>query len=94
MMWFRKFSALLLLSLGAALMFLPFPATLEGERTEEAVRLRVEPAPFTEQSARTRFGDSFMKLSYEGMTEIPEVREAVLGLVGQSSSRCVPSWEW
>ena len=94
MMWFRKFSALLLLSLGAALVFLPFPATLEGERTEEAIRLRVELAPFTEQSARTRFGESFTKLSYEGMDGTPEIREAILGLVGQSSSRCVPSWEW
>ncbi len=94
MVWFRKFSALFLLSLGAALMFLPFPASMSGERTQEVLRLRVEPAPFTEQSARAGFGESFIKLSYEGMAETPEVREAVLGLVGQSSSRCVPSYEW
>jgi len=93
--WFRKFAALLLLSLGAALMFLPFPASLAGERAEEVVRLSVQPAPFTEESARVRFGDSFIELSYEGMDDFPEVREAILGVMGQNSpSRCVPSGEW
>jgi len=92
--WFRKFAALLLLSLGVALMFLNFPANLEGERTQEVVRLTVQPAPFTEESARDQFGESLIGLSYEGMDEFPEVREAVLGLMGTSGSRCVPSGEW
>ena len=94
MTWFRKFAALWLLSLGCALEFLPFPASLSGERTRDVVQLQVQPAPLTEESARTRFGDSFIKLSYEDMDEYPEVREAVLGLMGRSSSRCVPSLEW
>jgi len=74
--------------------FLPWPAQLEGVRTEEVVWLEVAPPPFTEKSARARFGDSFIKLSYEGMEDFPEVREALLGLMGQSSSRCVPFGEW
>ena len=86
MIWFRKFAALMLLSLGAALIFLPFPASLAGERAEEVVRLSLQPAPFTEESARAQFGDSFIELSYEGMDEFPEVREAILGVMGQSSS--------
>ena len=94
MTWFRKFAALWLLSLGCALVFLPFPASLSGERTRDVVQLQVQPAPLTEESARARFGDSFIKLSYEDMDEYPEVREAVLGLMGRSGSRCVPRREW
>ena len=95
MTWFRKFAALLLLCAGAALVFLPWPAQLAGERIEQVVWLEVGPAPFTEESARSRFGDSFIELSYEGMDGFPEVREAILGVMGQSSSsRCVPSGEW
>jgi len=94
MAWFRKLAAIVLFSLGVALIYLPFPASLAGERTEEVVRLQVQPAPFTEESARERFGSSFMKLSYEGIDEFPEVREAILGLMGQSGSRCVPFGEW
>ncbi len=94
MLWFRKFAAILLLSVGASLAFLPWPAQLEGERTQELVWLIIQPAPFTADGARDQFGDSFIELSYEGMAEVPEVREAVLGLMGQSSSRCVPQGEW
>jgi hypothetical protein len=94
MTWFRKFAALLLLSLGCVLVFMPFPSSLSGERTRDVVQLQVESAPLTEESARARFGDSFIVLSYEDMDEYPEMREAVLGLMGRSSSRCVPSREW
>jgi len=94
LIWFRKFAALLLLCTGAALVFLPWPPQLSGERTKEVARLEVEPAPFTEESARAQFGDSLIKLSYEGMDDFPEVREGILGLMGPSSSRCVPSGEW
>ncbi len=94
MIWFRKFAAIYLLSIGAALVFLPLPGHLAGERTQEAVRLEVRSAPFTEESARARFGGSFIELSYEGMAEFPEVREAILGLMDESGSRCVPSGEW
>jgi len=95
LIWFRKFAALLLLCGGTALVFLPWPAQLIGERIEKVVWLQVGPAPFTEESALARYGDSFIKLSYEGMEEVPEVREGILGVMGQSSSsRCVPSAEW
>jgi len=95
LIWFRKFAALLLLCGGAALVFLPWPAQLAGERIQKIVWLEVGPAPFTEESARARYGDSFIKLSYEGMDRFPEVREAILGVMSQSSSsRCVPSAEW
>jgi hypothetical protein len=80
---------------GAALVFLPWPSQLIGERIEEVVWLEVGPTPFTEESARGLFGDTFIELSYEGMEGFPEVREAILGVMGQSSSsRCVPSPEW
>lgn len=95
MIWFRKFAALLLLCGGAALVFLPWPSQLTGERVTEVVWLEVGPTPFTEESARDLFGDTFIELSYEGMEGFPEVREAILGVMGQSSSsRCVPSAEW
>jgi len=94
MIWFRKYAALLLLCVGGALTFLPFPTDLAGERTQEVVQLRVQPAPFTEESVRARFGDSFIQLSYEGMAEFPDVREAVLGLMDRSGSRCVSPDEW
>ncbi len=94
MIWIRKVAGIFLLSVGAALLFLPWPTQLNGERTQELVRLTIEPAPFTAEAARSRFGDSFIELSYEGMDEVPEVREAVLGLMSQSSSRCVPQGEW
>jgi hypothetical protein len=95
LIWFRKFAALLLLCGGAALVFLPWPAQISGERIENVVWLGVGPAPFTEESARTRFGESFIELGYEGMAGFPEVREAILGVAGESySSRCVPSAEW
>jgi hypothetical protein len=84
-----------LLGGGASLVFLPWPSQLIGERVEEVVRLEVGPAPFTLESARDLFGDTFIELSYEGMERFPEVREAILGVMGQSSSsRCVPSAEW
>ena len=94
MIWFRKFAAVYLLSIGAALVFLSFPGHLEGERTQEVVRLEIRSAPFTEESARARFGDSFIELSYEGMAGFPELREAILGLMDKSGYRCVPSGEW
>ena len=94
MIWLRKIAAISLLSVGAALVFLPWPVQLESERTREVVRLEIHPAPFTAEAAEAEFGDSFIALSYEGMAEVPEVREAVLGLMGQSRPRCVPLGEW
>ncbi len=94
MIWPRKFGAMLLVSLGVALILLPFPEGLGGERPEDVVRLEAQPAPFTEEAARTRFGGSFVKLSYEGLAGRPELRETILGLQGASGSRCVPPAEW
>jgi len=94
MIWFRKLAAVFLLCFGAAFVSLPFPPEIAGERTTEVVSLSVQPPPFTEESARARFGDAFHVLDYEGMEAFPGVREAVLGLTGQSTSRCVPSTEW
>ncbi len=94
MVWFRKFAAIVLLSVGAGMVYLPWPAHLAGERTREVVRLEVRPAPFTRESARARFSGSFIELSYEGMDGSPGVRDVVLDLMGRSGYRCVPSKEW
>lgn len=94
MFWFRKFLAILSVSVGVALAVLPFPAELSGERTVEVVHLEVAPAPFDETAARVRFGDSFLSLSYDSLEAFPELREAVLSLWGESGTRCVSAGEW
>ncbi len=93
-MWFRKFSALMLVSLGAALVYLPFPAQLEGERSQEVVQLEVWDAPFSREDVEADFGDGFVELDYEGLEATPEMLEAVLSLMGESGARCVSSSDW
>ncbi len=94
MTWLRKFVALLLISLGAALVFLPFPESMSGEKTREYVLLEIEPAPYTEESAKAEFGASFISLNSEDMDGYPETREIFLSLMGESDTWCVPSAEW
>ncbi len=67
MLWFRKFAAPVLTSVGAALAALPFPAQLAGDRTAQVVSLEVAPAPFTEEAARTGLGERFVALTSQGL---------------------------
>lgn len=94
MLAFRKLAAVLCLSVGVALLVLPFPDRLEGEGRREVVRLEVGPAPFTETSARDEFGPAFVPLDYEGLEATPGVLDAVLSLMDDSGARCVPAGEW
>ena len=94
MFWLRKLAAVVSVSLGIAFLLLPFPAELEGEREVEVVRLEVGPPPFSEATARERFGDSLLLLSSESLEPLPELRDAVLGLMGESGGRCVTAGEW
>ena len=75
MIWLRKFVALLLVSLGAALVFLPFPNTMSGEKDREYVLLEIDPAPYTEESAKAEFGDSFISLSFESIRQAHRIHE-------------------
>jgi len=93
-MWIRKHSAIMLLSFGAGIVFLPFPGQLEGERTHEVVSLRVQRAPFSEAEVRADFGTDFIVLSYEEMDNVPEVRESILSLMGESGTRCLLTDQW
>lgn len=93
-MWFRKYSAIMVLSFGAAIAYLPFPEQLEGKRPREVVTLRVQQAPFTETEVRADFGTDFIVLSYEEMETVPEVREMILALMGASGTVCPLADEW
>lgn len=93
-MWFRKLSAIMVLSFGAAMAYLPFPEHLEGEHQREVVTLRVQNSPFTEAEARADFGADFVVLSYEEMESVPEVREMILALMGDSGTVCPLTHEW
>ncbi len=93
-MWLRKYSAIVLISLGAALVYLQFPDRLEGETSQDIVALEVEKAPFTESQVRERFGDNLLELDYEGLESTPEIRDVVLSLMGESGSYCVDETEW
>ena len=94
MLWLRKFSAIMLLSTGIALALLPFPERLTGEKNQDVIYLEVQAAPFSESAARSRFGDAFVKFSYEGLTNYPEIRDAVLSFWGMAGLRCVAAHEW
>lgn len=94
MLWFRRFGALLMVSLGVSLLILPFPARFNGEKTRELLRLEVREGPYDRDSAARRFGVDFIELSYEKMEGRPEVREAVLSLMDRSGSRCSSAEEW
>jgi hypothetical protein len=93
-MWLRKFTGILLISLGAALVYLQFPNRLEGERLQEVVDLEVSTAPFTEAQVGERFGDGVLELDYDGMKSTPEIRDVVLSLMDESGSYCVDEVEW
>ncbi len=93
-MWFRKYSAIMVLSFGVAIAYLPFPGQLEGESPREFVTLRVQQAPFTETEVRADFGADFIVLSYEEMETVPEVREMILSLMGESGTVCPLADEW
>jgi hypothetical protein len=94
MLWLRKFTALLLVSVGVALLLLPFPESLSGEGSREVVYLQVQPPPFREQDARARFGKAFVAFRYETLRDYPQMLDAVLGLMGDSGTRCVSRSEW
>jgi hypothetical protein len=94
MLFLRKLAALLLFSVGVSLLALPFPGQLSGEREREVVRLEVGVPPLEEEATRKRYGEAFVELTYDGLAAYPEVREAVLGLMGMSGGRCVPAHEW
>ena len=70
MLWFRKFAAVVSISVGVALVALPFPPSLAGERTAQVLSLEVAPAPFTEATARAELG----AVSYTHLT-LPTNRE-------------------
>lgn len=94
MLWFRRFAAIVLISAGAALVYLPFSESMSGERTREYVLLEIEPAPYTEESAKTEFGSSFISLGYEELERYPEVLDVVLRLMGETDAWCVLEGEW
>ena len=94
MIWLRKLAAIVLFSLGVALAVLPWPPMLAGESTREFVWLDAQAAPFTEASARKRFGAAFAELDYESLEPYPGVLDAFLRLQGESGSACVPPEEW
>lgn len=93
-MWLKKFSAVMLIALGAALLYLQFPSQLEGERSQEVVQLDVLEAPFSRDDVRADFGDGFVELDYEGLEATPEMLDAVLSLMGESGPRCVSAFDW
>jgi hypothetical protein len=94
MVWFRKFAAIMLLSFGVALAFLPFPESLSGEKSREYVFLEIQPAPYTEEKARAEFGDSFISLTYEDLESYPSVLDVALRLMGESGTWCVDETDW
>ena len=93
-MWLKKFSAVMLIALGAALLYLQFPPQLEGERSQEVVQLDVLEAPFSREDVEADFGDAFVELDYEGLESTPEMLDAVLSLMGESGPRCVSAFDW
>mgnify|MGYP006294551213 CR=1 FL=1 len=94
MLWFRKFIALLLTAVGIALVFLPFPDQLTGERVREVVRLKVQPAPLTPEAAKSRFRPLFVEFTDQKLLSYPEVHDAFLSFMGISGERCVPAAQW
>jgi len=94
MLWFRRFAAIILISAGAALVILPFPETMSGEKSREYVSLEIETAPYTEESARAEFGDSLIQLEYEELENYPEVLDVVLRLMGETDVWCVLEAQW
>ena len=94
MLWFRKFAAIVFLSTGAALVFLPFPESLSGEKSREYVLLEIQSAPYTEEKARVEFGESFISLTYEDLESYPSVLDVVLRLMGESDTWCVDETDW
>ena len=89
-----KFAAILLMSFGLALIVPEFPATVSGEGERPVVEIEVDGTPVTEADARERFGVGLVHLSYDDLAEVPEMREAILGVMGRGGWGCVAEGEW
>ena len=94
MIWLYRTLAILALTFGVGLLWIPFPVEVKGDSTRDVVALRVGAAPFSLESARTQFGEPILELSYENLEQTPELREAVLGVWSRGGSRCFPALEW
>jgi hypothetical protein len=94
MLWFRKLLAVLLISFGAALVFLPFPGSVSVDSTEVVVHLEVGAAPLTPDEAARRYGESLVELTDEALAPLPALHDSILALADTSGGRCVPPAEW
>ncbi|MCP4899596.1 MAG: hypothetical protein GY906_21735, partial [bacterium] len=94
MIWLKRTTAILALTFGAGLLWMPFPGEISGESMREVVVLEVDKAPFSVEEARAQFSETILELSYENLDQTPEFREAVLGVYGRGGEQCFSTAEW